>query len=598
MTDAPSPASGAPLKLFNSLTRKLEEFRPVHPGEARVYSCGPTVYNYPHIGNMRAYVFADTLGRTLSFKGYKLTHVINITDVGHLTDDADAGEDKLEKAAAEKAQSIWDIARHYTEAYWADVKALNIRQPAHWSIATDYVPQMIEFAKAIADKHCYELDSGLYFNTKTVPDYGRLAREDDLLAEMQKLIQRQKAAKDIAGAKERIDALRKLVIDFIAVIDDFYKRKSLKKYQSLRAIWQVAAEASEDDFPAALQRSLNESRAFFKAPRVEPVAGKRNDEDFAIWRKTPAGETRQMEWDSPWGRGAPGWHLECSVMSEALLGFPFDIHTGGIDHREIHHPNEIAQNQAHSCSADSGARFWMHNNFLVERSGKMSKSSGEFLRLQLLIDKGYHTLAYRLMCLQAHYRSELEFSWEGLGAALTRLKRLVMAVEKLDPPRNGEVASRSDDGGGARPSADAAQDRPPPPPASPIPLPVPGRIADLLAKFDAAMSDDLNTPVALTLLEEAAAMKKVDADQKRAALAAMDAVLGLNILSLSRADLRIRPRAATITEVEIEEILTRRKEARAAKDFATSDKLRDELIAAGVEVMDGDPLGWDWRLEA
>jgi len=480
MTDAPA----LPLKLFNSLTRSLEEFVPVHPGEARVYSCGPTVYNYPHIGNMRAYVFADTLGRTLSFKGYKLTHVINITDVGHLTDDADAGEDKLEKAAAERAQSIWDIARHYTEAYWADIKALNIRQPAHWSIATDYVPQMIEFAKAIADKHCYELDSGLYFDTASVNNYGRLARH---------------------GTDE------------------------------------------------------GESR-------IDPVDGKRQPADFAIWRKTPAGETRQMEWDSPWGRGAPGWHLECSVMSETLLGFPFDIHTGGIDHREIHHPNEIAQNQAHSCSDASGARFWMHNNFLVERSGKMSKSSGEFLRVQLLIDKGYHPLAYRLMCLQAHYRSELEFSWEGLGAALTRLKRLVMAVAALRDAGDAPVADR--------------------------------RLTDLLAKFDAAMSDDLNTAVALTLLEEAAAMKKIDAGQKRTALVAMDAVLGLDLLAISRADLRVRPKSATITEAEIEATLIRRKEARAAKDFAASDALRDDLIAAGVEVMDGDPLGWDWRLEA
>ncbi len=478
MTDAPA----SPLKLFNSLTRSLEIFQPVHPGQARVYSCGPTVYNYPHIGNMRAYVFADTLGRTLSYKGYKLTHVINITDVGHLTDDADAGEDKLEKAAAERAQSIWDIAKHYTEAYWADVKALNIREPAHWSIATDYVPAMIEFATAIADKHCYELDGGLYFDTTSVADYGRLARH---------------------GTDE------------------------------------------------------GESR-------IDPVEGKRHAADFAIWRKTPAGETRQMEWDSPWGRGAPGWHLECSVMSEALLGFPFDIHTGGIDHREIHHPNEIAQNQAHSCSTDSGARMWMHNNFLVERSGKMSKSSGEFLRVQLLIDKGYHPLAYRLMCLQAHYRSELEFSWEGLGAALTRLKRLVMAAA---PVRDAEVAEVTE-----------------------------RRLIDLLAKFDAAISDDLNTAVALTLLEEAAAMKKIDAGQKRAALAAIDAVLGLDLLTIHRADLRVRPKAATIGEDDIEATLARRKGARAAKDFAASDTLRDELIAAGIEVMDGDPLGWDWRL--
>ncbi|MGZ3271006.1 MAG: cysteine--tRNA ligase, partial [Croceibacterium sp.] len=246
----------APLRLFNSLTRELETFHPVHPGEARVYSCGPTVYNYPHIGNMRAYVFADVLGRTLSWKGYALTHVINITDVGHLTDDADAGEDKLEKAAAAQHQSIWDIAKRYTQAYWADVRALNIRQPAEWSVATDYIEPMLAFAKEIAPKHCYELDNGLYFDVSTVADYGRLAR------------------------------------------------------------------ASTDEGEG----------------RIEAVEGKRHPADFAIWRKTPPGEKRQMEWDSPWGRGAPGWHLECSVMSGKLLGFPFDIHTGGIDHREIHHP--------------------------------------------------------------------------------------------------------------------------------------------------------------------------------------------------------------------------------------------------------------------
>ena len=506
MTDAPAPQ---PLMLFNSLTRQLEEFQPVHPGEARVYSCGPTVYNYPHIGNMRAYVFADTLGRTLSFKGYKLTHVINITDVGHLTDDADAGEDKMEKMAAEKAQSIWDIARHYTEAYWADVKALSIRQPAHWSIATDYVPQMIEFAKAIADKHCYELEGGLYFDTSTVADYGALAR------------------------------------------------------------------AKTEDGEG----------------RIDEVEGKRHAADFAIWRKTPAGESRQMEWDSPWGRGAPGWHLECSVMSEALLGFPFDIHTGGIDHREIHHPNEIAQNQAHSCSDHEGARIWMHNNFLIERSGKMSKSAGEFLRLQLLIDKGYHPLAYRLMCLQAHYRSELEFSWEGLGAALTRLKRMVMGVEQLKA-RHLETTSSawspiySAGEWTLRKFLDA--------------MPVDSIESNNLTQFDREISNDLGAQSALLEVELVLGpgAKKQSASDRLNTLAAIDDVLGLAICSISRTDLRIRPKAAIITETEIEAALTRRKEARAAKDFATSDKLRDELAATGVEVMDGDPLGWDWRLEA
>ena len=274
-----------------------------------------------------------------------------------------------------------------------------------------------------------------------------------------------------------------------------------------------------------------------------------------------------MEWDSPWGKGAPGWHLECSVMSGAVLGFPFDIHTGGIDHREIHHPNEIAQNQAHCCTngldeaANSGARIWMHNNFLVERSGKMSKSSGEFLRLQLLIDKGYHPLAYRLMCLQAHYRSELEFSWEGLQAALVRLKRMVMGVEALKGEAQGATKG-----------------------------------APVVAFFEEQISDDLNTAVVLTTLEAILAMKKVEPAERLASIGEVDRVLGLNLLTLTRNDLRIRPKAATITEPEIETILASRKEARAAKDFATSDRLRDKLAAQGVEVMDGDPLGWDWKL--
>ena len=293
-----------------------------------------------------------------------------------------------------------------------------------------------------------------------------------------------------------------------------------------------------------------------------------------------------MEWDSPWGRGAPGWHLECSVMSGQLLGFPFDIHTGGIDHREIHHPNEIAQNQAFcGCGSleiadNSGARVWMHNNFLVERSGKMSKSSGEFLRLQLLIDRGYHPLAYRLMCLQAHYRSELEFSWDGLGAALTRLKRMLSAAQtalKAAEPHPADIP----EGGWTAENARAE---------------VGGAFMPLLARFEEAISDDLGTPIALTVLEEVLALKKLDPRHKLQMIAACDAVLGLNLLSLAREDLRLRPSAAVIAEAEIEANLAARKEARGAKDFAASDALRDQLAAAGVEVMDGDPLGWEWKL--
>jgi cysteinyl-tRNA synthetase len=475
-------SDATPLRLFNSLTREIEEFKPRREGQASVYSCGPTVYNYQHIGNMRAYVFADTLGRVLSYKGHDLTHVINITDVGHLTSDADAGDDKMEKAAAAQGKTAWDIAAFYQADFEADLARLNIRKPQHPK-ATDYVPAMIDWAKAIVDKHCYELESGLYFDTSTVPDYGRLAR------------------------------------------------------------------ATTEDGEG----------------RIEAVDGKRHAADFAIWRKTPPGETRQMEWDSPWGRGAPGWHLECSVMSKELLDHPFDIHTGGIDHREIHHPNEIAQNQAHGRCADTGATIWMHNNFLIDRRGKMSKSSGEFLRLQTLVDRGFHPLAYRLMCLQAHYRSELEFSWEGLAAAFTRLKRMVMGVEKL----------RKDVGNGKR--------------GHQIPL-------EMEQALGRELSNDLATPAAVAHLETILSVSYVGPADRLVFLEKFDSVLGLNVLSLVRADLRIRPITATITEPEIDAALAQRKEARAAKDFATSDRIRDELIAAGVDVMDGDPLGWDWRI--
>lgn len=470
----------APLTLYNSLSRSLEPFQPLDPEKGvRVYSCGPTVYNYAHLGNLRAYVFTDTLSRVLRWKGYPLTHIINITDVGHLTSDADAGDDKMEAAARAQAKSIWDIAAHYTAAFKQNIADLNITEPSKWSVATDHIQQMIAFAEKIAPEHCYELDSGLYFDVTTVPDYGRLA-----------------------GA---------------------------------------ADDAAES--------------------RIEPVDGKRHPQDFAIWRKSPPGEQRQMEWDSPWGKGAPGWHLECSVMSIQYLGAPFDIHTGGIDHREIHHPNEIAQNQAFCGCGDTGAHFWMHNNFLVDRQGKMSKSKGGFTTLQSLIDAGVHPLAYRLLCLQAQYRSELEFSAENLAAALTRLKRLVMTVTALKARADGE---------GSAPAA-------------------------WLERLDAAVSDDLNTPKALPVLDELLADKRTPPADRLAALAEFDKVLGLRLSELTREELRMRPKGVTITPEAIGDLLVERKEARVVKDFQRSDRIRDELTAAGIEVMDGDPLGWDWK---
>ncbi len=472
--------NGVPFVLYNSLSRAIETFVPIDPTDVRVYSCGPTVYNYAHIGNLRAYVFTDTLGRVLRWKGWPLTHIINITDVGHLTSDADAGDDKMEAAAKAAGQDIWAIAAHYTATFKQNLRDLNIVDPSRFPLATDHVAGMIDWGSAIEAKHCYRLPDGLYFDTASVPDYGSLAR-------------------------------------------------------------QVHDEGES---------------------RIDPVAGKRNAADFAIWRTSTPGENRQMEWDSPWGRGAPGWHLECSVMSRQYLGPKFDIHTGGIDHREIHHPNEIAQNQAMSGTADTGANYWLHNNFLVERAGKMSKSTGGFKRLQSLVDRGFHPLSYRLMCLQAHYRSEMEFSWEGLAAAQTRLKRLVQSVEALR----------------ARPAAPSA-----------------GSAAVYVERLDVAVSDDLSTPRALIALDELLADKKVSAGDRLAALAAFDAVLGLNLATLTRADLRTRPADAAIDADGIEAKLVERREARAAKDFARSDAIRDDLAAAGVEVMDGDPLGWDWK---
>ena len=503
------------LTLYNSLTRSLEPFTGPCDGETvRVYTCGPTVYNYQHIGNMRAFLFADTLGRALRWNGFAVKHVINITDVGHLTSDADAGADKMEQAAAAQAKSIWDVAAHYTRAFKADVRRLNIVEPAEWTVATDHIPQMIDFARSI-EGSCYRLDSGLYFDTATLPHYGALA-----------------------GRSVHSE-------EFVATFNALAEGESVA--QMNRAGDRAKTAAAE-------------------ASRVGEV-GKKSPHDFAIWRTSTPGEQRQMEWDSPWGRGAPGWHLECSVMSLQHLGHPFDIHTGGIDHREIHHPNEIAQNQAFCGCDDTGAAWWMHNNFLVDRSakgivGKMAKSTGEFLTLQRLVDRGFHPLAYRMMCLQAHYRSELEFSWEGLAAAATRLKRLVQTLE------------------GLRARGEAAE----------------GNIDAYRARLGDAIGEDLNTARALTVLDDMLGDKRMSPAARVDGAVSFDAVLGLELATLSRAELRVRPLDALTDERAVDACLAERREARGAKDFGRSDAIRDELAAKGVEVMDGDPLGWDWKL--
>jgi cysteinyl-tRNA synthetase len=502
------PHPAPPLVLFNSLTRSTETFAPIDPAMVKIYSCGPTVYNFAHLGNLRAYVFTDTLRRAINWKGWNATHVINITDVGHLTSDADEGDDKMELAAKAQARTIWEVAAFYTEAFKADIARLGILPPTIWSVATDHIQDMIAFARRIDDAGAtYALDSGLYFDVAKVPEYGRLAgaRPDEAVG------------------------------------------------------------------------------------RIDTVEGKRNPADFAIWRKSPQDSTRQMEWESPWGIGAPGWHLECSVMSMKYLGEQFDIHTGGIDHREIHHCNEIAQNQAFTGSSRTGANLWMHNNFLVDRGGKMSKSKGGFATLQSVIDRGAHPLAYRLLCLSAHYRSELEFSPENLGAALTRLKRLVMATGQLREKAGTAEWMRVVAEAGASKGASFAYQR------NVIEDGLPADAAALIARFDEAVSADLMIPQALPLLEEALGSKAWSADVRLRVLASMDLVLGLGLLSLDRAALRIRPAGAEIAEADIEVQLAERQAARAARDFATSDAIRDALTASGVELMDGDSLRWEWR---
>jgi cysteinyl-tRNA synthetase len=486
MRDDASGESNA-ISFFNSLHRRIDRFQPEIPGRAKIYSCGPTVYSFQHIGNMRAYCFTDTLSRVLKYFGYRVTHIINITDVGHLTSDADTGEDKIEKASSLEGRTAFEIARFYTEAFWWDLGRLNLAPPTQWVFATDHIAEMIAFAEKIAPQHCYMLDSGLYFDVTTVPDYGRLARTT-------------------SSPGER---------------------------------------------------------------RIDEVEGKRHPADFAIWRRSPVGENREMEWDSPWGRGAPGWHLECSVMSMNYLGERFDIHTGGIDHREIHHPNEIAQNQAYTCSSYPGAAIWMHNNFLVDRSGKLSKSVGGALLLDDLVQRGFHLLGFRMMCLQAHYRSPLEFSFDGLAAASARFKRIVIAIEGL---RNRET---EDPKGSASDSA-----------------------AAFLKAFEREIADDLMMPRALPVLEEMLSQDDIPPAARLQVAERMDAALGLGLATITRKDLRVRPAEARLSEREIESTLEARKAARALRDFARADRLRAELEADGVVVMDGDPLGWEWRIGA
>ncbi|MGH3154497.1 MAG: cysteine--tRNA ligase, partial [Streptosporangiaceae bacterium] len=458
--------NGHQLRFYNSLGRQTEDFVP-SADPAGMYSCGPTVYAYPHLGNMRAYVFSDTVRRALRWKGIAVRHVINITDVGHAVADTDTGEDKLELAAAQERRSVEEIAAFYTRAFFDDLAALNILPAAEYPLASAYVPQMIEFAATLEQRgYTYRLPSGLYFDTARDPRYGQLA--------------------------------------------------------------QLHAEGQRE------------------AARVEQVAGRRHKTDFALWRTEDPGRRRVMRWDSPWGWGAPGWHLECSVMSIALLGPHFDIHTGGIDHRELHHVNEIAQSEAYLADGQSGAqpwvRFWLHNEFLQLGAAKMAKSAGGAPRLADLTAAGYHPMAFRLFLLGGHYRSQLDFTPTALDAAQATLRRLAARIKPLHP----------------LPAAETLQ-------AAVRTLQADPAAAALLDGIDAAIAADLSTPRVLALLQDALRDPVLTPDGLRTVAAAADALLGLGLAALDPADLEQRRSAADLTAAErdqIEQLVADRTQAR------------------------------------
>jgi cysteinyl-tRNA synthetase len=443
----------------------------------RLYTCGPTVYNFAHIGNLRTYVFEDVLKRSLKFCGYEVRHVMNVTDVGHLTDDADSGEDRMEKGAAREGRSVWEIAQFYWDEFRKDLGRLNILEPDVWCRATDHIAEQIAQVRILEEKgFTYIIDDGVYFDTSKLSDYGKLARLD------------------MAGLKA--------------------------------------------------------------GARIEVVEGKRNATDFALWKFSPRDRRRLMEWDSPWGRGFPGWHIECSAMATKYLGERMDIHCGGIDHVPVHHTNEIAQ--AESALGHEWVNWWMHAEFLVISSGgdateKMAKSAENFLRLQLLIDRGVDPLAYRFFCLGAHYRQQLAFSWDALEAASNAYARLQRIVLDLRPKYRGDEQP----------------------------------LAARYAEFREAVEDDLNMPRALAALWGATKDAAEKPGETYATLLAMDKVLGLNLAN-------VQEKQMGISEAEIQKLIDERNAARKAKDFARSDAIRRQLSDVGV-VLEDKPGGTIWR---
>lgn len=448
------------IRLFDTFAREVRDFVPLKDdGTVGLYCCGPTVYNYAHLGNLRTYVFEDVLRRALEAHGYKVNHVMNITDVGHLVSDADEGEDKMEAGSARTGKTAFEIAEIYTDAFLQDLKLLNIETPTTICKATDHISEQITCIEIIEKKGLsYITSDGVYFDTAQDPDYGYLARLD------------------VKGL-------------------------------------QAGARVT--------------------------IGEKRNNTDFALWKFSPADQQRQMEWDSPWGKGFPGWHIECSAMAAKYLGPLFDIHCGGKDHIPIHHCNEIAQSAA--CHGTRLANYWMHGYFLQSDKSKMSKSSGEFLRTTTLLERGFDPLAFRFLCLLAHYRSDISFSWETLESAQTALDRLRQAYFNFPPGGTG--------------TPDTAT----------------------TGRFFSAINDDLNTSQALAIIWELLKSPLSEPD-KKATLDCIDEVLGLNLSEW-------QPTAEEIP-AEIVELATQRAQARSNRDFALADQIRDQLSANGYEVTD------------
>jgi len=495
---------GHQLRLYNSLGRQMEDFVP-SADPSGMYSCGPTVYAYPHLGNMRAYVFADTVRRALRWKDIRVRHVVNITDVGHAVADTDTGEDKVEAAAARERRSVQQIAEFYTRAFFDDIEALNILPAAEYPRASAYVGQMIEFAATLEEKgYTYRLPSGLYFDTARDPRYGELA--------------------------------------------------------------QLHAEGQRE------------------AARLEQVPGRRRKTDFALWRTEQPGRRRVLRWDSPWGWGAPGWHLECSVMSIALLGPHFDIHTGGVDHRELHHINEIAQSEAYLGDGRPWVRFWLHNEFLQLGAAKMAKSAGGAPRLADLTSAGYHPMAFRLFLLGGHYRSQLDFTIEAMDAAQAALRRLAVRIQPLRPlPAADTLAAATGLMAGPAAAGPAGQHD--------------SAAARALDLMDAAIAADLNTPKILAVLQDALRDPAITPDGLRTVTAAADALLGLSLATLDP-DLEQRRSAEELAPEElhaIEQLVAERTQARKERDWTRADLIRAQLEQQGVEVTD-TPEGPVWQL--